>query len=215
MILVNDEELRFKLAALDALFTATNEEGLKANERLVLLHLTLCSNKYLETYIPYEDLSKLTGIAERTLRTLVKSLVDSGWLDYFKGNSKYANAYQVKSSKLAPHARFYIAPKQSPLVPYKNGKRTKPAIHLGLNAISRPFILRERDDIEQLTEGTYFIVEGRGDVYLWMYTNQGGTAEPIYRVCEGDRIHYWGTTEKKRELEGLATFSIEEEFLPY
>ncbi|PWI34668.1 hypothetical protein DI392_06100 [Vibrio albus] len=146
---------------------AVSQDGaLKANHVLLLTTILSKTNKDLEAVASYEQLAKWTMIGERTLKSLVKGLVDEGWLTYQKGNTGYANVYQIALAKLRPHAKYYLPEAQSKVCKYKFGKRELKALSLEFNTKNRPRFLREDEDISILEAGTYFVKPNDSKVYL-------------------------------------------------
>lgn len=151
----------------DALYEAVANDGsLKANHILLLNIILSKANQHLETIASYEQLTKWTSVAERTLKNLVKELVAKGWLTYKKGNTGYANVYQIAVSKLHPYAKYFIPDTQSTVCKYKDGMRERKAQSLEFNTKNRPRVLREDEDISILEPGTYFVKPNDSKVYL-------------------------------------------------
>ena len=156
---------------------------------LLLSTLLTKSNQYLETLASYKQLSRWTKLADRTLKGLIKSLVEAGWLKYHRGSTGFSNVYQIQTAKLRPHAKFFIPETQNEVSRYQHGRRELTAEVLAFNTKSRPRVLTESEDISILEPGTYFVKPDDSEVYLLRYEGDKLVVRSMRELSDYDRAY--------------------------
>jgi len=186
------------------------DDTLKSNHVLLLTILLLNSNESLETIKTYEELVKLTHLTDRTLKSLVKHLVEVEWITYKKGNTGFANVYQLQVSKLANHSDLFIPKTQSPVCRYKKGKRSTDAESLGFNSKSRPRVLKEAEDVSLLEAGTYFTYPHDDKVHLLRDINGKRIVTCLDALSDAERVE-----AQRYGLDNCLVVTDIKHYLPY
>ncbi|SEG46677.1 helix-turn-helix domain-containing protein [Vibrio hangzhouensis] len=175
---------------LQAVFKASVDKQFRTNAQMsVLVTILTHANGALECIASYEQLTQWTALSQRTVQTHVKALCDDGWLTYSKGNTGYANVYQVQVDRLCRYAKYYLPQSQSEVTKYKGHKRKTHYKSLGFNTKDRPYVLREDEDLSLVEDGTYFVRPNEQVVYLMR--DLGGHMQAIdtRRLSDFDRAY--------------------------
>lgn len=149
------------------------DESLKSADICFLYAIWFKCNNQLEAIANYEELEAVTKLSKRTLSDALKRLVDTGWIKYVKGCTKYSNVYQIQYSKLRDFSCVFLPKTQAEPSTYLNRRRTIPIVEVGFNDLDHPVLLEEGEDPSMLLRGQYFKYHDRNEVYRVVVRDYG------------------------------------------